>query len=177
MKIASHNTMTYLKPDKWYMYPFRFIAKCQSKTVVEQYESGVRFFDIRIGFDKYNNPKFKHGLISFKSNINSVISYLTSKDDVIIRIIAEDDNPMFNNFCNYLEGIYGYRFCGGNRKSDWKKVYNFNNKTEYTIKECYSSMPSNPKWYGIFPWLYAKLHNKKVLSEKYNEEYLMIDFI
>ena len=29
MKKGSHNTMTYLKPSKWYLYPFIFIAKCQ----------------------------------------------------------------------------------------------------------------------------------------------------
>lgn len=177
MKLASHNSMTYLKPDKWYMYPFRFIAKCQSKTVEEQYEAGVRMFDIRIGFDKHNNPKFKHGLMTYKSNIDSVFKYLVSKNDVIIRVTSEDSNPIFYNFCSYLVGKYGNRFCGGCRKSDWKQVYSFISTSKFIIVENYSSMPSNPKWYGIFPWIYAKLKNRKSKSTFNNNGYLMLDFI
>jgi hypothetical protein len=29
MKIASHNSFTYLRPRRWYMRPFAFMARCQ----------------------------------------------------------------------------------------------------------------------------------------------------
>lgn len=52
MKLASHNSMTYLPIKKWWLKPFRFIAQCQNKTIEEQYQAGVRMFDIRIAFNK-----------------------------------------------------------------------------------------------------------------------------
>ena len=45
MKKGSHNTMTYLKPSKWYLYPFIFVAKCQSIDYKKQFNCGVRWFD------------------------------------------------------------------------------------------------------------------------------------
>lgn len=173
MTLASHNTMTYLKPDKWYMNLFRFIDKCQSKDIVEQYESGVRLFDIRIGF-KNGNPVFKHGLATYKRNVEEVFEYLNTKD-VIVRIIGEDEHPFLYDYCKHLEETYkNIKFYGGNRKSDWtKKIYNFKYVPDFTIEENYSSMYPNPRWYGIWPWLYSKLH-KKIES---GSDYLMIDFI
>lgn len=174
MKLASHNTMTYLKPKKWYMYPFRFIAKCQSKTVDKQYESGARWFDLRISFDKRCDPEFRHGLITYKENVFKILEYLNSKDDVIVRILLEKDHPLYYRFCEAIESMYtNIIFCGGHRKSDWKLIYKFKNTPIYTIEENYSSMPSNPKWYGIWPWLYSKLKKKKDTDK----DYLLIDFI
>ena len=46
MKLASHNTLSYLSPRKFYLKPFKFIARCQSKTIEEQYSNyDIRFFD------------------------------------------------------------------------------------------------------------------------------------
>ena len=33
MKLGTHNSMSYLPLKKWYMYPFRFMAKCQKLSV------------------------------------------------------------------------------------------------------------------------------------------------
>lgn len=174
MKLASHNTMSYLKPKKWYMYPFRFIGKCQSKTIEEQYESGARWFDIRIAFDEKDNPEFRHGLIAYKGDFWKVFDYLNSKDDIIVRVLSEKEHKYFPTMCEYLERTYkNIKFCGGRSRSDWRAIYVFKNIPIYTLEENYSSMPSNPKWYGIWPWLYAKLHKKKYTDK----DYLMLDFI
>lgn len=174
MKLGSHNTMTYLKPKKWYMYPFQFLARCQSKNIEEQYNLGARWFDLRIAFDKHCNPYFKHGLMDYKGNVFDVLDFLATKDDVIVRILLEKDSPLFYNFCEHIESKYpNIKFCGGERKSDWKYVYTFKSIPSYSMEECYSSMPSNPKWYGIFPKIYAKLHKDKIT----NKDYLLIDFV
>lgn len=177
MKLASHNSMTYLKPEKWWMYPFNFMAKCQDKAIDEQYDKGVRWFDLRIGFNKDGIPKFKHGLMTYKANVDSVIEWLINKNDVIIRITSEDDKPGFIDFCRYLENTYGHRFCGGHRKIDYKKIYNFTPVIDYNLIEKYSSVPGNPKIYSIWPWLYAKLHNKENKKNYIKNSYLMLDFI
>ncbi len=46
--IGSHNTMSYLKPTKWWMRLFNKWAKCQELTFEEQFNYGVRYFDIRL---------------------------------------------------------------------------------------------------------------------------------
>ena len=176
MKLASHNTMTYLKPQKWYMYPFQLFAKCQSKDIEQQYEAGARWFDLRIAFDKHCNPIFKHGLMDYKGDVFKTLDYLNTKSDIIVRILLEKDSPLYYDFCKHIEQVYpNIKFCGGCRKLDWKKIYQFKNQPSYTLEERYSSMPSNPKWYGIFPYLYALLNNRKPV--KTGSDYLLIDFI
>lgn len=56
MKLASHNTVTYPTIKQWYLRPFTFMARCQSRSHIEQYKRGARFFDIRVRFDKNGQP-------------------------------------------------------------------------------------------------------------------------
>ena len=83
MKIGSHNSLSYIKPKKWYLMPFHFMARCQSKDYVKQYETyGVRLFDVRIWFDKDGNPEVRHGLMSFdidSDGLNDFFEYLIMK--------------------------------------------------------------------------------------------------
>lgn len=64
-KLGSHNTMTYLPVRQWYLKPFWWMARCQSKDIKEQ-SKYTDFFDIRVRFDKNDNPVFAHGLIEYK---------------------------------------------------------------------------------------------------------------
>ena len=49
----SHNSWTYLKPRTLIGCIFRWAGRCQSHSIVEQYEKyGVRIFDLRIKLDK-----------------------------------------------------------------------------------------------------------------------------
>ena len=69
--LGSHNTMSYLRPKTWWGRLFRFVARCQSKTLAEQWEAGVRYFDLRVGYDSSWNAEFRHGAMAYsftKSN-------------------------------------------------------------------------------------------------------------
>lgn len=91
MVLGTHNSMTYLPLKKWYMYPFRFMSKCQSKNIDEQYKSGARIFDLRISFTKRGEVEFRHGMTSYKGNVLKTLSYLNSlKDDIKIRLMLEN---------------------------------------------------------------------------------------
>ena len=46
--IGSHNSATYLKEKSWWMTILRPWTRCQTKTLREQYNSGIRYFDFRI---------------------------------------------------------------------------------------------------------------------------------
>ena len=189
MKIGSHNSMSYLTPLKWYMRPFAFIARCQSKDIKYQYEQGIRLFDIRISFEK-DQFVFAHGLMKYKGDIGSVFRYLngvsTLKDQIYIRIIFEDTSipkdildqktQLFYQLCDLLLIRYkNLKFFEGRRKSDWKIIYNFNYKGP-TIDQKVSSMTGS-KLDDWFPWLYAFFNNKKNIEKGTNKHYMLLDFV
>ena len=58
MKIATHNSATYKKGKgllSWFATPF---ARCQSKSIKEQYDAGCRWFDIRVKQDTKYDGQF-----------------------------------------------------------------------------------------------------------------------
>lgn len=57
--------MTYLKPTGLVQIMAWNTGKCQNLSLKEQYEFGVRFFDLRIRFDEEATPYFAHGLLEF----------------------------------------------------------------------------------------------------------------
>lgn len=74
MKIATHNSATGEVSATWVdalLVPF---ARCQSKTIREQYEAGCRYFDVRY---KYSDRKgyyvCAHGLWESKRSLRDVI--------------------------------------------------------------------------------------------------------
>ena len=185
-KLASHDSMTYLQPKHWYLYPFRFMARCQSKSIEEQYEKyGIRYFDLRVRYTDLGEIEFAHGLMSFKGDVRKVLDYLNSfNEEVWIRFLLEiTDNDLVafqeENFirdCEMFELLFpNLKFHNGRRKFDWKVVYKFKNE-EPTLDQKVSSMT-----WKIFddwcPWFYAKLMNKKNLAKGTDKDYLMLDFL
>lgn len=198
--IGSHNSMSYLPVRQWYLKPFSWMARCQSKTLSEQfYTYGVRLFDIRIRFDKDGEIVYAHGPIEFSGK--TMVFYLydldtwanDSNETVYCRIILESNGPMkdqarqealFVNECKCLQDFYSHiTFFGGNRKYDWKEIYHFN--TNIDLVDKYSSTTnifggSKDSWIAklddLWPWLYAKLNNKKNKA-KYANDNLLIDFV
>lgn len=185
-KLASHDSMTYLQPKQWYLYPFRFMARCQSKSIEEQYEKyGIRYFDLRVRYTDLGEIEFAHGLMSFKGDVRKVLDYLNSfNEEVWVRFLLEiTDNDLVvfqeENFirdCEMFELLFpNLKFHNGRRKFDWKVVYKFKNE-EPTLDQKVSSMT-----WKIFddwcPWFYAKLMNKKNLANGTDKDYLMLDFL
>lgn len=186
MILGSHNSMSYLKPRHWWCYPIRFAAKCQDKTIQEQYKAGARVFDLRVGFDKDGTPFFAHGLISFKGDVYQILDYLNSLEDKIyVRILNERDKnyETFIKFCIKVQLKYSHiMFIGGQNKKDWKQLFEFNHSLSFIDK--YSSWNNDTHlgtgWYldDIFPRIYAFCLNKH-WRDKYSKDniYLLQDFV
>lgn len=182
MILGSHNSMTYLPVKKWYLSPFKFIAKCQSKTIEEQYNSGVRLFDLRISYTKSMFPEFRHGLIAFKGNVYDTIKWLSERPEpVTVRLTLETSKEdtvqefLFIKDCSDFVSKYpSITFINGRRKFDWKQLYKFEKDPE--LVQMVSSMTGS-KYDDWWPWLYAKLHNIENLEKYKDVDYLMIDFI
>lgn len=187
-KLGSHNTMTYLKPKKWWLYPFRFIARCQSKTIEEQYNLGIRMFDIRVSFDKDKKPEFRHGLIAYKGEVEPIFDYLNKKGDTHVRLVLEEyrndksdvNEILFSLACDTWSKQYSkIKFFGGFRKRDGELIVDFKYKPKYDNR--YSSCNINDStgtiWDDWFPWLYARFNNKENIKKGTDKPWLLIDFV
>lgn len=187
-KIGTHNSMSYLPSKKWYMTPFKFIAKCQRKNIKEQYKLGARMFDIRVSFDKNGIPEFRHGSMVYKGNVEETLETINNlPEKVYVRLILEANKPakddkvkedLFSLFCTKWKNKYtNIRFFAGRRKYDWKLIYDFKRK-EPTLIQKISSMTGTvlDDWY---PLMYAKVHNKKNIKEHKgnSSKWLLVDFI
>lgn len=188
--LASHNTMSYLTPLKWYMRPIVFTAQCQSKTIQEQYEKyGVRLFDLRFRFNKKGQVHFAHGVMEYKGDIEGTLKYLNNIGDIPVRVMLEnkpgDKDKEFKAWCEYLENTYSnIKFFCGRNKWNWEQLYKFKNP-EPSMTDKYSSCntnePGKPQTGTIVddlcPIWYAKKNNKKNRALGTEKDYLMIDFV
>ena len=187
MVIGSHNAWSYLKPRKWWMKVAGFAAKCQNCDIVTQYEKyNVRCFDLRLRFNENGDPIIVHGLTEYKiDNIDKDLQWLNDKKDVIVRVLldtrtkkqySEFQRTSFVNYCNYIQSTYkNIIFCIGRNLYNWNVDYDFG--TSVSIEELYSSVTS-PKYIDDWwPWIYAKLHNKKNITKGTDKDVLLIDFV
>lgn len=187
--IGTHQSFTYAKPLKWYYKPFHFIAKCQNKTIEEQYELGVRLFDIRIKPYK-NNWVVAHGNMIFNINLYKVLNYLNDKKDCIVHLSLEYNKEPKNSeeiikkfkqtIISIIELYPNIKFYGFRTKWNWNnKVYSYQDEPNIQVLQLVSSTTGTilDDW---IPILFTKVF-KKDIKRIYNylkpEVYLSIDFI
>lgn len=188
MIIGSHNSWSYLKPLHWWMYPFRFMAKCQSKSIKEQYELGVRCFDLRLKFKK-DAMYIAHGCMLYKYAIEDLLYDLgllnDVPDEIYIRIIHEartkkeytkENIEKFMDYALMLKNrFHKLKFWCGKNLYNWETDYEFPDKP--TCEEKYASV-CKPKWLDDWwPWLFARLNNKKIVKQGTDKDILLIDYI
>lgn len=141
---GSNRSLSYLRPlNRWYRI-FNFLFKCQTKTVEEQYNCGVRVFDIAL-FRKPNGKGcFKYGNVMYDAfSFYEPFYILNKKGDCYIRLTLEetkkdckrndidDIENKFKWYCETLQMIYpNITFFGGYRKYDGKVLFEFKDKLE-----------------------------------------------
>ena len=179
MILGSHNSWTYLPLKKWYLKPFRFISKCQDLSIIEQYNLGVRCFDLRIRFNKNLELEVCHGI--FKYSINEELL----KCDLDVRIIHEARNKKqytsysvieFKRYCFKLLKTYNnIKFWCGRNLYNWTVDFEFYNNP--SCEEKYSSVCSPKLIDDWYPRLFAYFNNKKIIKAGTDKEILLIDFV
>lgn len=183
--LGSHNSLSYL-PIKGWRKILKPWAKCQDKTLEEQYNSGIRYFDLRVRKESdewwycHNNAIF----IPVKE-YEEILNFLLEKK-AYVRIILDvrkkpkDAEEYKKAFLNLID-----QFISNGLKVDsaivyWEwKDYHPNNITQYE----YHSSVSAP-WYKYIlgtKWFanhynksYLKENEPKVLSEN---DVTLMDFI
>lgn len=189
--IGTHNSMTYLRPQKWYGWFIIPFARCQRKTIEEQWHDGARCFDLRIRFTKQGEPYFAHGLYECTHEVKP-IDVLVQLDRLIlrynqpafVRLILEDPDKQnhnvfyFKQFCQEWSKNKLIRLFGGNRKGDWKKLYTFKDDVPDSLNNQWvSSMAEDARWYEKFlPFAYAWRCNKRN-KENVKPKFNLFDFI
>ena len=188
--LGSHNTMSYLKPKNWFYKIFAFTARCQSKSIQDQYYIyDVRLFDLRFKFNKKGEVSFAHGAVEYEGNIEEIMNFLNSLNNIPVRIMLEnkpgDKENEFKAWCEYLKNTYkNIRFFGGRNKWSWEELYKFDMahpSLEDKYSSCNTNEPGKPQT-GTYlddlcPIIYAKQNNKKNLAKGTDKDYLMIDFV
>lgn len=194
--LGSHNSLSYLPCRKWWMYLINWAAKCQSKTLSEQYHSGVRYFDIRLKWnDKKEDWVIAHGLIEYKGNIRKVLETIDSlakfyNEKVYVRFLLEynkrpDDEATkilkLNSFVRCMRGEYfNITYHLVETKWDEKVIETYSD--DIILVHAYSSVLGYKRFFWI-PYLYAKLYNKesrktsKMTLEDTVNRVLMLDFV
>ena len=193
--IGSHNTMTYLPIEcKWYLKPFMWVgnklfAQCQNHNIYYQiFSRQVRVFDLRVYLGPNNQWNFAHGLAKYQTdyNLDRILRILSLYNfPIYVRILlekckSEEECDEFAKMCENIEQTYpNITFFGGNRKGDWKKLYQFKDKsfTDDNNNQWVSSMAPDARWYEkVCPRLYAMRKNK-TNKQKAKELTNLYDFI
>ena len=190
MKIATHNSITGEKGTflSGLLAPF---AKCQSKTLLEQYKAGCRFFDLRIVY--YNGAYHgAHGLWRTEHDVLTLLYDLyveaeKHEDKVYIMTTYEGwlddlDKSEFLAYCDYMRACYP-NFVWGNI---YVKYQDDDLKVDWVCIKGGSFLPKNKQdfipldgstwqtWLPI-PWLWNKLYTRK--HEFNDKEYVFVDFL
>lgn len=190
MKLASHNSWSYLPVKKWWMRPLNFIARCQSKNIPQQYGAGARMFDLRLRWNKKEKQfNASHGIVTYNFGFFvdlDGLNIITKKEGqpIYIRVLLEDSgredfsvDAEFAMLCYRLQREFkNLTFIGGwpARKRWRQRLFNFGTK-EPSIDEQHVSVSG--KWWQFVPYQWAKENNERVLKEETNSKFLMLDFI
>ena len=90
--IATHNSLSYTKPKYWFLRPFNFMAKCQTKSLQEQFAAGAKSFDLR--FAKHRGKWYgAHGLQLYKVTLEDALDILIDLsfvEPLYFRVLCED---------------------------------------------------------------------------------------
>lgn len=93
-KLGTHNSLAYgeYKHSGFDNIKGKY-SRCQTLTVQEQYEKGVRMFDVRVRRDDdTGKPMAAHGMIGFETDVEECLSFLNSKPNIFIRLMLENQN-------------------------------------------------------------------------------------
>lgn len=183
--IGSHNSMSYLPPKNLWGKITRPWNKCQDKNIREQYESGVRYFDIRINLydDRWH---FVHNKIDFGHTYNLIWEFI-AKHKIPIRLIYDQRSKpkdvnykiaRFKTYINILTEKYGVDIDSAITYWDWKEY----SIADIDIKEYHASVKA--KWYQYIlgcKW-FANKYNDYAKQRHYgysedDERVLLLDYV
>lgn len=184
-KLGTHNSLSYLRPRQWWLRPFNWIARCQSMTIKEQWDYGVRYFDIRVKYDKNGVAKSGHGLMSYDvlpwDILGLVDRYaMESKEQAVVRLFHENSKRKprehrgeFAAFCQKAISEFTHiHFVEGGSRYDYVRVIQGNVPTRVCYAEYFRQKLCMP-----FPERWAKKNNQTLHRGDNADEWSVYDFV
>lgn len=174
-KIGTHNSATGESGHgilSWLGTPF---ARCQSKTIAEQYEAGCRYFDIRVKYTK-RGWICAHGIWESKRTLSHVLSQINTYGDCYVMLTYEGESP--EDFCDitdtFVTTYTGITFtCVNTKKPEWITLKTYNS---VMFESDFVNLDGR-SWhtYIPIPWLWKKIYkNNPVFNE---ETFKLVDFL
>lgn len=196
--IISHDSFTFDKPSNILLNLIKIFWKCQSLTIKQQYECGVRVFDVRV--KRYKNRWYGgHGIYRAKyesfDTLDSLCKYFKySYPDSYIRIYLEDKSEsskeIFLKEAKYVFIEHNNMIWEIGTHFPWQTYYKNDHLPFTEIKEYYCHLfnwnPDKSIWHNIkhfdcSSWslpLYSKKHNIQITEEMKNDKIgYMFDYI
>lgn len=186
VKIATHDSATGEKSKSWLHALGKVFAQTQTKTIREQYEAGVRYFDIRVDKDL----TLCHGLWKADKDLPDLLiemrKYVT--ETVYMRVVIErkypaDEIERIQMTVRNLVNLHGkhVKLTYIAQKMPWKtlKVYNdipfVGGFLSVPAPKEYLTMPYKDwRRYIPIPWVLKKITPKV----EFNDDcFTMLDFI
>lgn len=166
--IGTHNSISYLTPIHWYQRLLKPWYQCQSLTLEEQYNQGIRYFDIRVNWIN-NSWHLVHNFIDFGEFSESGIKDFIKDKDVYIRLgfdcrktpeIPSYHVKKFKLLIDYLINI-GWQIDSAITFWDWKELL------EPTISCTEYHLSVTGDWYDYIlgTKVFAKRHNASKFKE------------
>lgn len=207
MKLASHNSVSFVTPRRWWQRLIAFTAKCQSLDIQSQYEYGVRLFDIRLRRGSFScypglyDAWCAHGIVTYKIEPFDIMEYLDTKstdnDPVYVQLNLENlkseedrDVTWFREtFDKCVEKYPNIRFCGGYAKHPWRKVIDCVDPTieQRNWEFLNFTYMEDTKWnrikqffkniFHFSPKYWANKDNQSYKERGTNKEFLMLDYV
>lgn len=190
MLLGSHNSWSFLPPKKWWQRALAFTARCQRLNIKEQYNAGVRCFDLRLRF-KDGTMYVVHNSFVYCDFLDIIkdLEWLDKKGDVVIRVVhdvrkGKDYTKMavskFRFICTWLPlYLWTIKFWCGRNLYDYTIDYDFDYKPECI--ERYASVCSPNLIDDWWPWIYAKRKNREMRwhypIDDNDQEILLLDYI
>ena len=186
MKIATHDSATGEKSKNWLHALGKVFAQTQTKTIKEQYEVGVRYFDLRVDKDLV----LCHGLWKADKDLNQIMTEMSRFDEeVYVRVIIERkySQQVYNELCERIRKSVNLRGKGKVKlhfiaaKIPWTVLVAYRSiKMRYaylsvpTPKEYLTLAHKDWRRYIPIPRILKKITPK---AEFNNEVFTMVDFL
>lgn len=185
IKTGTHNSLSYYKPMQWWLRPFAWMARCQDLSIREQWNIGVRYFDIRVKYDRGGVPKSGHGLMTYNVlpwDILGLIDFYASRDKetAVVRLFHENrrrkpqaHRAEFYEFCEAaIRQFSNITFVEGGCRYDYKRMIS----DSVPVRICYAEYF---KQRFCIPWpkRWAKKNNHRLHRGDYVNEYSIYDFV
>lgn len=175
-------------------------AQCQSLGIEEQYNRGVRMFDIRV---RPHTGEAAHGLVTYNVDVDKVLTWLNERAQaehttIYIRLCCENniselsewDDEWFTKYWYFCNNVYKHlTFCGGYMKKSWFKLIDCKDPEYLELYRTFNVYKAKNGWKAKLKnvWEYICHPTPKYWAKKDNAEYieeyedyngyLMLDFV